>query len=54
MSMGQFVEDIRLATLQQAHSGLPLSPVHLLSHSGGVIPTEEEVFEAAKQILKNK
>jgi 2-oxoglutarate ferredoxin oxidoreductase subunit alpha len=54
MSMGQFVEDIRLATLHQANSGLPPSPVHLLSHSGGVIPTEEEVFASAKNILKNR
>jgi 2-oxoglutarate ferredoxin oxidoreductase subunit alpha len=44
MSMGQFVEDVRLAVLGAA-------PVHLLSHSGGVIPTEEEVFAEIKRLL---
>jgi 2-oxoglutarate ferredoxin oxidoreductase subunit alpha len=44
MSLGQLVEDIRLAVLGKA-------PVHLLGHSGGVIPTEEEVFARAKKIL---
>jgi 2-oxoglutarate ferredoxin oxidoreductase subunit alpha len=45
MSLGQFVEDVRLAVLGRA-------PVHLLGHSGGVIPTEEEVFAEVKKILK--
>jgi 2-oxoglutarate ferredoxin oxidoreductase subunit alpha len=44
MSLGQLVEDVRLAVLGRA-------PVHLLGHSGGVIPTEEEVFAEAKRIL---
>ena len=44
MSLGQLVEDIQLAVLEKA-------PVHLLGHSGGVIPTEEEVFEEAKRII---
>jgi len=44
MSLGQLVEDVRLAVLGA-------SPVHLLGHSGGVIPTEEEVFAKAKEIL---
>ncbi|MDR2149267.1 MAG: 3-methyl-2-oxobutanoate dehydrogenase subunit VorB [Spirochaetaceae bacterium] len=44
MSMGQLVEDVRLAVLGKA-------PVHLLSHCGGVIPTEEEVFAQALQII---
>ena len=44
MSLGQLVEDVRLATLGKA-------PVHLLGHSGGVIPTEDEVFKEAKKIL---
>jgi 2-oxoglutarate ferredoxin oxidoreductase subunit alpha len=44
MSMGQMVEDVKLAVLSA-------SPVHLLSHSGGVLPTEEEVFETARKIL---
>jgi 2-oxoglutarate ferredoxin oxidoreductase subunit alpha len=47
MSLGQFVEDVRLAVLGRA-------PVHLLGHSGGVIPTEEEVFGEVKKILRNK
>jgi 2-oxoglutarate ferredoxin oxidoreductase subunit alpha len=45
MSLGQLVEDVRLAVLGKA-------PVHLLGHSGGVIPTEEEVFATAKEILR--
>jgi 2-oxoglutarate ferredoxin oxidoreductase subunit alpha len=37
------VEDVRLSVLGKA-------PVHLLGPSGGVIPTEEEVFEEIKKI----
>jgi 2-oxoglutarate ferredoxin oxidoreductase subunit alpha len=44
MSEGQLVQDVRLAVLDAVMAGAPPSPVHLLSHSGGVIPTEEEVF----------
>ena len=44
MSMGQMVEDVRLSVLGK-------SPIHFLGHTGGVIPTEEEVFEEAKKIL---
>ena len=44
MSLGQFVEDVRLSVLGK-------SPVHLLGHSGGMIPTEEEVFAEIKKIL---
>jgi 2-oxoglutarate ferredoxin oxidoreductase subunit alpha len=44
MSLGQLVEDVRLSV----PAG---SPVHLLGHSGGVIPTEEEVFEKAREII---
>jgi 2-oxoglutarate ferredoxin oxidoreductase subunit alpha len=44
MSMGQLVEDVRLAVLGAA-------PVHLLGHCGGVIPTAEEVFAEVKRIL---
>ena len=47
MSLGQMVEDVRLAVLGKA-------PVHLLGHSGGVIPTEAEVFEKAKKIIRNE
>jgi 2-oxoglutarate ferredoxin oxidoreductase subunit alpha len=45
MSLGQLVEDIKLAVLGRAQ-------VYLLGHSGGVIPTEEEVFARVKEILK--
>jgi len=45
MSLGQMVEDVRLSVLGRA-------PVYLLGHSGGVIPTEEEVFKELKRILE--
>ena len=51
MSLGQMVEDVRLAVL--GHTDRGKDPVHLLGHSGGVIPTEEEVFGEMKRILKN-
>jgi 2-oxoglutarate ferredoxin oxidoreductase subunit alpha len=44
MSMGQLVEDVRLAVNCSV-------PVHLLSHAGGVIPTEEEVSNHISQIV---
>ena len=47
MSLGQMVEDVRLSVLGKA-------PVHFLGHTGGVIPTEEEVFEEVKKILGRK
>jgi 2-oxoglutarate ferredoxin oxidoreductase subunit alpha len=50
MSLGQFVEDVRLSVLE-APEGSPRAQVHLLGHSGGVIPTEEEVFAEVKRIL---
>ncbi|MDR2177525.1 MAG: 3-methyl-2-oxobutanoate dehydrogenase subunit VorB [Treponema sp.] len=49
MSLGQLVEDVKLAVLDAPGAARPL--VHLLGHSGGVIPTEEEVFAEAKKIL---
>jgi 2-oxoglutarate ferredoxin oxidoreductase subunit alpha len=65
MSLGQFVEDVKLSVFKAIESadadmsvnfsGVPvntgISKVHLLGHSGGVIPTEEEVFAEAKRIL---
>lgn len=45
MSMGQMIEDIRLATECRV-------PVHLLPHAGGVVPTEEEVYAKAREILE--
>jgi 2-oxoglutarate ferredoxin oxidoreductase subunit alpha len=50
MSEGQLVEDVRLAVLDGVYRGQSPSPVHLLPHSGGVIPTEAEVFEKMKEI----
>ena len=47
MSMGQMVDDIRLAIHDKA-------PVDLIAHAGGVVPTEEEVFAEAKKILGGK
>ncbi|MDR1971826.1 MAG: 3-methyl-2-oxobutanoate dehydrogenase subunit VorB [Treponema sp.] len=49
MSLGQLVEDVKLATLEAP--GPARAPVHLLGHCGGVIPTEEEVFAEVKRIL---
>jgi 2-oxoglutarate ferredoxin oxidoreductase subunit alpha len=57
MSLGQLVEDVKLSILEAGTgpASVPVRPaVHLLGHSGGVIPTEEEVFAAAKKILENK
>jgi 2-oxoglutarate ferredoxin oxidoreductase subunit alpha len=54
MSLGQLVEDVKLSVFEagkDAGRGAGLSRVHLLGHSGGVIPTEEEVFAEAKRIL---
>jgi len=47
MSLGQLVEDVKLT----AYYAGSKSDIHLLSHSGGVIPTEEEVFATCKQVL---
>jgi 2-oxoglutarate ferredoxin oxidoreductase subunit alpha len=48
MSLGQLIEDVKLSAY---YSGSK-SEVHLLGRSGGVIPTEEEVYAKAKEILK--
>jgi len=48
MSLGQLVEDVKLS----AFSAGAKTDIHLLSHSGGIIPTEEEVFAKIKEILK--
>jgi len=48
MSLGQLVEDVKLSAYEAGSK----SDISLLSHSGGIIPTEEEVFEKAKEILK--
>jgi 2-oxoglutarate ferredoxin oxidoreductase subunit alpha len=51
MSLGQLVEDVKLSVLE---GGASAGQVYLLGHSGGVIPTEEEVFAEAKKILKKR
>ncbi|MDR3247475.1 MAG: 3-methyl-2-oxobutanoate dehydrogenase subunit VorB [Treponema sp.] len=50
MSLGQLVEDVKLSVLE-APAASPRPAVHLLGHSGGVIPTEEEVFAEIQKIL---
>ncbi|MDR1470692.1 MAG: 3-methyl-2-oxobutanoate dehydrogenase subunit VorB [Spirochaetaceae bacterium] len=50
MSEGQLVDDVKLAVLDGVYRGQALSPVHLLAHSGGVIPSETEVFAKMKEI----
>jgi len=47
MSLGQLIEDVRLSVMGKTY-------VHLLGHSGGVIPTEEEIFARIKYILENE
>jgi 2-oxoglutarate ferredoxin oxidoreductase subunit alpha len=53
MSEGQLVEDVKLSVYDAVTTGGLASPgkVHFLGRSGGVIPTEEEVFAKAKRIL---
>jgi 2-oxoglutarate ferredoxin oxidoreductase subunit alpha len=51
MSLGQLVEDVKLAALD-IPAQAPRPAIHLLGHSGGVIPTEEEVFAEAKRIIQ--
>jgi 2-oxoglutarate ferredoxin oxidoreductase subunit alpha len=53
MSLGQLVEDVKLSLLE-APEGSKRAAVHLLGHSGGVIPTEEEVFAEMKRILEGE
>jgi 2-oxoglutarate ferredoxin oxidoreductase subunit alpha len=53
MSQGQLVEDVKLAIFDECKAG-SAAKVHLLGHSGGVIPTEEEVLEAARSIVQRK
>jgi 2-oxoglutarate ferredoxin oxidoreductase subunit alpha len=47
MSLGQLIEDVKLSAYE---AGIKAS-IHLLSHSGGMIPSEEEVFAKAKEII---
>jgi 2-oxoglutarate ferredoxin oxidoreductase subunit alpha len=48
MSQGQLVEDVKLSAHEVSANN---ASIHLLGHSGGIIPTEEEVFAKAKEIL---
>ena len=48
MSEGQLVEDVKLSAYYIGSK----SGIHLLAHSGGIIPTEEEVYARIKEILK--
>jgi 2-oxoglutarate ferredoxin oxidoreductase subunit alpha len=48
MSLGQLVEDVKLSAY---HAGAKAA-IHLLCRSGGMIPSEEEVFAMAKEILR--
>ncbi|MDR0389065.1 MAG: 3-methyl-2-oxobutanoate dehydrogenase subunit VorB [Spirochaetaceae bacterium] len=49
LSSGQLVEDVKLSVFES--SGSKRSAVHLLGRSGGALPTEEEIFARAKEIL---
>ena len=52
MSLGQLVEDVKLSAYEAGvKSGEPMARINLLNHCGGMIPTEEEVFAKAKEIL---
>jgi len=54
MSLGQLVEDVKISAYEMGKKANSSSfgEIHLLGHCGGVIPTEEEVFAKAKEILK--
>ncbi|MDR2964288.1 MAG: 3-methyl-2-oxobutanoate dehydrogenase subunit VorB [Treponema sp.] len=53
MSLGQLVEDVKLSAYEASLNNAGVkSDIHLLARSGGMIPTEEEVFSKAKEILK--
>jgi 2-oxoglutarate ferredoxin oxidoreductase subunit alpha len=47
MSLGQLVEDVKLS----AYEAGVKADINLWNHCGGMIPTEEEVFAKAKEIL---
>ena len=53
MSLGQLIEDVKLSTVE-IPDGVKHPPLYHIGHSGGVIPTEEEVFEEIKKICKAK
>ena len=49
MSLGQMIEDVKLSTVE-IPDGVKRPSIHHIGHSGGVIPTEEEVFAEIKKI----
>jgi 2-oxoglutarate ferredoxin oxidoreductase subunit alpha len=53
MSLGQLVEDVKLSVFEAVSTKGLSAPgkVHFFGRSGGIIPTEEEVFSEAKRIL---
>jgi 2-oxoglutarate ferredoxin oxidoreductase subunit alpha len=55
MSMGQLIEDVKLSAFEASDApgtGSSLrNKIHLLSHSGGILPTEEEILAEAKRIV---
>ena len=44
-STGQMIDDVRMAVEGR-------KPLHYLGHAGGVMPTVEEMVDAAKKALK--
>ncbi|MDR1908625.1 MAG: 3-methyl-2-oxobutanoate dehydrogenase subunit VorB [Spirochaetaceae bacterium] len=50
MSQGQLVEDVKLALFDAGRGAGP--GLRLLGHSGGVVPTEEEVFAEIRRMLR--
>ena len=59
MSQGQFIEDVKLSVFETAAEQMKTAPggvhlntnIHLLAHSGGIIPTEDEVLSEAMRLL---
>ncbi|MDR1836495.1 MAG: 3-methyl-2-oxobutanoate dehydrogenase subunit VorB [Treponema sp.] len=53
MSLGQLIEDVKLSAYEALTNNTGgKADIHLLSHSGGMIPTEEEVFARVREILR--
>jgi 2-oxoglutarate ferredoxin oxidoreductase subunit alpha len=54
MSLGQLVEDVKLSAYEAGvkNDSSSFGNIHLLGRSCGMIPTEEEVFQKVKEILK--
>jgi 2-oxoglutarate ferredoxin oxidoreductase subunit alpha len=50
MSEGQMIDDVKLSIFDESGGARP--EIRFLGHSGGVVPTEEEVFAEIKRILR--